>query len=79
MNETFDPYSLEESYPNCPVIVQFEILLRSLEASLDALQQFQRTIINCRICSEITNCELIEEMNFQIDTEITEIVEEWGW
>lgn len=79
MNEKLDNNPMEASYPNCPVIVQFEVLLRSIEESLHALRRYQRNIVNCRICPELVHCELIEEMNLQIDAVMAEIVEEWGW
>ena len=79
MIEEINKNPLDESSINCPVILQFDVLLRSIEESLRALRRFQRNMMNCRICPEIINCELLEEMNLQIDEVIAEIVEKWGW
>ena len=79
MNDELDSNPMEVSNPNCPFIMQFEVLLRSIEESLRILRRFQRNMMNCRICPELIYCELIEEMNLQIDTLIAEILEEWGW
>jgi hypothetical protein len=79
MSEEMSSYPIEESEIICPVAMHFEAVMRSNEESLRALRRFRHSLMNCHVCYEFRNCEILEGFNLQIDSMIAEILEEWGW
>ena len=64
--------------PACPILLDTQEIRGTSQLLVKQIRRLRRDLNGCQTCSGVEDCAILKEYNQQVNTAVTEVLDEWG-